>query len=389
MGIRTPAALGGESIVGPKGDNGARGREGEQGQVGPSNYQVWLAAGNVGTPQAFLATLKGDPGPASTVPGPTGPTSTVPGPAGPASTVPGPAGADGRSAYQVWLDAGNSGTVAQYLAAIKGAKGDTGPVSTVPGPAGTPSTVPGPKGEAGTQGIQGAPGIQGIQGPIGPATSATGLARRAMFASATALESWVVPFGVTRAFIEVWGGGGGGASSRDFGGAGSGGYVNGFVDLIAGESLQVEVGQGGAAGTASPNGVAVGGFGQAGARSRVYSPAGTTGLVFEMRAQGGDGASQIRGASGGLVGSFGDFLLSGTPGTSPYRQPADSDTTQIYGGTGGNAPRGGRGGRGGRYNSGVTAEAGEAPGGGGGTQAGVALSGYGGVGAAGRVVIWY
>ena len=30
----------------------------------------------------------------------------------------------GKSAYEIWLDAGNTGTVADYLAAIKGDQGD-------------------------------------------------------------------------------------------------------------------------------------------------------------------------------------------------------------------------------------------------------------------------
>lgn len=44
--------------------------------------------------------------------------------------IQGPAGqdgAEGKSAYQVWLDAGNTGTEAEYLASLKGEKGDTGP----------------------------------------------------------------------------------------------------------------------------------------------------------------------------------------------------------------------------------------------------------------------
>lgn len=53
---------------------------------------------------------KGDPGAASTVPGP-------------ASTVAGPAG---KSAYDVTVAAGFTGTQAEWLASLKGAKGDAG-----------------------------------------------------------------------------------------------------------------------------------------------------------------------------------------------------------------------------------------------------------------------
>nr|VFJ58546.1 MAG: Collagen triple helix repeat-containing protein [Candidatus Kentron sp. FW] len=35
-------------------------------------------------------------------------------------------GADGKSAYQVWLEAGNTGTKADFIASLKGEKGDTG-----------------------------------------------------------------------------------------------------------------------------------------------------------------------------------------------------------------------------------------------------------------------
>ena len=50
-------------------------------------------------------------------------------------------GTDGKSAYQIWLDAGNTGTEEEYLASLKGDKGD--------------------KGDTGEQGIQGPPGTDG------------------------------------------------------------------------------------------------------------------------------------------------------------------------------------------------------------------------------------
>jgi hypothetical protein len=58
--------------------------------------------------------------------------------------IQGPAGNDGqegKSAYQIWLDAGNTGTEEDYIASLKGEKGDTG--------------------EKGEQGIQGATGKDG------------------------------------------------------------------------------------------------------------------------------------------------------------------------------------------------------------------------------------
>ena len=38
----------------------------------------------------------------------------------------GPPGQNGKSAYETWLDAGNTGTEAQFLASLVGGKGDKG-----------------------------------------------------------------------------------------------------------------------------------------------------------------------------------------------------------------------------------------------------------------------
>ena len=84
-------------------------------------------------------------------------------------------GPQGKSAYQVAVDAGYVGTESEWLASLKGEKGDQGPKGE-PGEQG----VQGPKGEPGEQGIQGPkgdPGEQGIQGPKGdPGKSAYQLA---------------------------------------------------------------------------------------------------------------------------------------------------------------------------------------------------------------------
>lgn len=39
-------------------------------------------------------------------------------------------GNDGKSAYQIWLDAGNTGSEADFLAAIKGKQGEPAKVGT-------------------------------------------------------------------------------------------------------------------------------------------------------------------------------------------------------------------------------------------------------------------
>lgn len=110
------AAADAQDIRGPAG-GGSSGTQipGPMGAPGRSAYEIWLDAGNEGTLAAYLASLKGDQG----IPGGTGPS--------------GSSGTDGKSAYQLWLDAGNTGTAAQFLASLQGQRGETG----APGSAGT------------------------------------------------------------------------------------------------------------------------------------------------------------------------------------------------------------------------------------------------------------
>ena len=117
------------AIQGPKGDQGEtgpQGPKGDQGETGPQGP-------------------KGDPGEA----GPQGPKGD------PGDT--GDKGAQGKSAYDLWLEAGNVGTEADFLLSLKGNQGETGPQ----GPKGDP-------GETGPQGPKGDPGDTGPQGPQGP-----------------------------------------------------------------------------------------------------------------------------------------------------------------------------------------------------------------------------
>lgn len=75
---------------------------GPPGEAGDSAYQVWIDEGNTGTEQEFLDTLKGTDG------------------------TPGEPGDDGKSAYELWLDAGNTGTEVEFLDSLKGTDGDPG-----------------------------------------------------------------------------------------------------------------------------------------------------------------------------------------------------------------------------------------------------------------------
>lgn len=85
--------------------------KGAAGQDGKSAYEIWLEAGNTGTPQQFLDYLKGAPGKDGR--------DGVDGEDG----APGPAG---QSAYQIWIAQGNSGTELDFLNSLKGVKGDKG-----------------------------------------------------------------------------------------------------------------------------------------------------------------------------------------------------------------------------------------------------------------------
>lgn len=100
--------------VGPQGEQGPKGDAGNAGTDGVSAYQIWLNQGNSGTEQDFIASLNG---------------------------LPGDPGNDGLTSYQIWLNNDNSGTEAEFLASLVGPQGENG--------------------------LQGAQGIQGIQGEPG------------------------------------------------------------------------------------------------------------------------------------------------------------------------------------------------------------------------------
>ena len=77
----------------------------QNGNDGSSAYQIWLDSGNTGTEAELLNSLKGAQG----IPGKDGEN-----------------GINGNSAYQIWLNAGNTGTEAEFLNSLKGAQGIPG-----------------------------------------------------------------------------------------------------------------------------------------------------------------------------------------------------------------------------------------------------------------------
>lgn len=148
-----PGADGAPGPDGAPGADGADGADGEDGADGLSAYEVWLAHGNVGTEDDFLASLIGADGAEGPegMPGAQGET----GPAG-AQGEPGADGADGLSTYEIWLAAGNTGSEADFLASLVGADGADGPEG-----------IAGAQGETGPEGPQGEPGADGETGADG------------------------------------------------------------------------------------------------------------------------------------------------------------------------------------------------------------------------------
>ena len=247
--------------TGPKGDPGPAGPAGPQGPAG-----VTGPIGPMG-PQG----PKGDPGPAGPI-GPQGPAGAT-GPIGPM----GPAGPKG--------DPGPAGPTGP-----QGPAGVTGPIGPMgsQGPTGNtgPMGAPGATGTAGPAGPTGPTGLAGPQGPAGP--PGPGLNGRHEF---QATSTFVVPAGVSRLSVELYGGGGGGAVVHCNGGGGGGGgaYTSTILAVQEGQTLTISVGTSGPAGTAA---VPLGGNGgdtqvldannnmlavaQGGSAGQPYPPAGVT-----------------------------------------------------------------------------------------------------------------
>jgi hypothetical protein len=112
--------------IGYTGVVGATGPTGDTGPAvnGESAYGLWLEQGNTGDTAAFLASLIGPTGET----GPTGPTGET-GQTGlnGATGSTGETGATGASAYEAWLSGGNIGDIGDYLASLIGPTGNTGP----------------------------------------------------------------------------------------------------------------------------------------------------------------------------------------------------------------------------------------------------------------------
>ena len=122
------------------------------GTAAPYDIYVWDAVGKQWVNNGAIQGPKGDQGET----GPQGPKGD-PGETGPQGPKGDPGdtgdkGAQGKSAYDLWLEAGNVGTEADFLLSLKGDQGETGPQ----GPKGDP-------GDTGPQGPKGDPGDPGIE----------------------------------------------------------------------------------------------------------------------------------------------------------------------------------------------------------------------------------
>ena len=115
MGPTGPqGSTGPQGLQGIQGDPGLQGIQGDPGPTGsqgPSIYESWLDAGNTGTLEEFILSM---------------------------------------DTYNLWLDAGNTGTISDFFTFLQ--QGPTGP-----------------------QGLQGPTGPQGLQGPQGPVATSLDL----------------------------------------------------------------------------------------------------------------------------------------------------------------------------------------------------------------------
>jgi hypothetical protein len=151
-------AKGDKGDTGAKGDKGDTGAKGEKGDTGPSNtLSIGTVTGGVDASASItgispnqtlnLVLPKGEKGDTG-LKGDTGAKGDT--------GEKGDKGDVGKSAYQVWLDAGNSGSISVYLNSLKGEKGDKGEQG-----------LKGDTGEKGEQGLKGDTGDKGDKGDKG------------------------------------------------------------------------------------------------------------------------------------------------------------------------------------------------------------------------------
>ena len=142
------------------------GADGADGANGLSAYDIWLEAGNTGSIEDFLSSLIGATG-ADGMDGAAG-ADGMNGADGVDGTngLDGADGADGLSAYEIWIAQGNTGSESDFLASLVGPEGPQGPAGE--------NGIDGANGVNGMDGADGADGANGVNGMDG-ADGADGL----------------------------------------------------------------------------------------------------------------------------------------------------------------------------------------------------------------------
>lgn len=180
--------------------------------------------------------------------------------------------------------------------------------------------------------------------------------------------------GVTKVYVQIWGGGGGGGSGAvgtiAGGGGAAGGYGAAFATVTPGQSITVTIGAGGTAGPSSAGG-----------------NGGTTTFSSSIP------ISATGGAGGAISGQ--SPALGGTSSATINITGGSGDTGTglaviAKGGAGGTTGGGGGAGGGGSSSAATNGSAGSRPGGGGGGGGNtLVLASGGGSGAAGRIIVWW
>lgn len=309
------------SLIGNPGANGINGTNGLDGvngkdglsATGKSAYQEWITAGNTGTPQDFLNSLIGKAG------------------------LNGVDGLNGTSAYQHWLNTGHAGTVEEFLASLVGTNGSNGinglsayQLWLDEGNTGTVQDfLNSLKGTNGTNGSNGVNGIDGING-------------------ASAYEVWLVqnPGGTVDDFIIAITGATGATGANGADGICTVGETGpaGPQGLTGADGAQGPAGPQGVEGPAGQAFTLKGSYAdlaafQAGAGATTGTPG--EGWLLESdgsimvwtTAQGWVDAGDIRGAQGpmGLQGIQGVQGLQGIQGIQGLQGPAGNISNAYYG----------------------------------------------------------
>jgi hypothetical protein len=176
-----------------------------------------------------------------------------------------------------------------------------------------------------------------LPSPISMISPRVGETTLQAFTATGAVQSYVVPAGVTTIKIYAWGAGGGNANT---GGGGGGGFVSGAARVTPGETLYIVVGTVNTAGSPS---LATGGGGGIAGKYYGGGGGGFSGVFRNATPQQGYAICMAGGGGSGNNTSATNVPLAGGPGGYPNGLPGQSATgrtggtgaTQIGPGTGG------------------------------------------------------